>query len=74
MNELIPIQYEYEKPSVSGRELHAALEIGSEYAKWFERMCEFGFYEGKDYSSFLTNRSDELPGKPKDDYAITITM
>ena len=74
MNELIPIQYENEKPTVSGRELHTALEIGSEYAKWFERMCEFGFNEGKDYSSFLTNRSDGLPGKPKTDHAVTIPM
>ena len=74
MNELIPIQYENEKPTVSGRELHTALEIGSEYAKWFERMCEFGFNVGKDYSSFLTNRSDGLPGKPKTDHAVTIPM
>ena len=74
MNELISIQYESEHPTVSGRELHAALEIGSEYAKWFERMCEYGFSEGKDYSSFLTNRSDGLPGKPKTDHAITIPM
>ena len=74
MNELIPIQYENEKPTVSGPELHTALEIGSEYAKWFERMCEFGFNEGKDYSSFLTNRSDGLPGKPKTDHAVTIPM
>ena len=74
MNELIPIQYESEKPTVSGRELHALLEIGSEYAKWFDRMCEYGFSEGKDYSSFLTNRSDGLPGKPKNDHAVTIPM
>ena len=74
MNEMITIQYESEKPTVSGRELHALLEIGSEYAKWFERMCEYGFSEGKDYSSFLTNRSDGLPGKPKTDHAVTIPM
>ncbi len=74
MNELIPIQYENENPTVNGRELHAALEIGSEYAKWFDRMCEYGFSEGKDYSSFLTNRSDGLPGKPKNDHAVTIPM
>ena len=74
MNEMITIQYESEKPTVSGRELHPLLEIGSEYAKWFDRMCEYGFSEGKDYSSFLTNRSDGLPGKPKTDHAITIPM
>ena len=27
MNEMITIQYENENPTVSGRELHAALEI-----------------------------------------------
>ncbi len=74
MNELIAINYEKEKPTVSGRELHALLGINSEYAKWFERMCEYGFIEGKSYSSFLTNRSDGLPGKPKTDHAITIAM
>ena len=74
MLEMITIQYESEKPTVSGRELHALLEIGSEYAKWFDRMCEYGFSEGKDYSSFLTNRSDGLPGKPKADHAVTIPM
>ena len=33
MNELIPIQYENEKPTVSKKKKHTALEIGSEYAK-----------------------------------------
>jgi phage anti-repressor protein len=74
MNELIPISYEKETPTVSGRDLHAALEIGTEYAKWFERMCLYGFIEGKSYSSILTNRSDGLPGKPLTDHAVTIQM
>jgi phage anti-repressor protein len=74
MNELITISYEKEIPTVSGRDLHAALEIGTEYAKWFERMCLYGFIEGKSYSSILTNRSDGQPGKPKIDHAITIQM
>lgn len=74
MNELISINYENERPTVSGRELHAMLEIGTEYAKWLERMCEYGFKDGKDYSSFLTIRSDGLPGKQKTDHAITIPM
>lgn len=74
MNNLISVSYEGEQPTISGRELHTALEIGTEYAKWFERMTEYGFTEGEDYSSFLTNRSDGLPGKPKTDHNLTIPM
>lgn len=75
MNEIaIVVNYDNEKPTVSGRELHKALEVGTEYAKWFERMCEYGFTEGQDYSSFLTNRSDGKTGKPRTDHALSIDM
>ncbi len=75
MNEIaIVVNYDNEKPTVSGRELHKALEVGTEYAKWFERMCEYGFTEGQDYSSFLTNRSDGKAGKPRTDHQLTIDM
>lgn len=71
MNEIaIVVNYDNEKPTVSGRELHKALEVGTEYAKWFERMCEYGFTEGQDYSSFLTNRSDGKAGKPRNQLSI----
>ena len=62
MNELISIN---DNNKIDGRELYDFLQIGTEYVKWFERMCEYGFEEGKDYSSFLTNRSDGKAGKPK---------
>ena len=71
MNELIPIQYENEKPTVSGRELHAALEIETRYNDWFLRMCEFGFQEGKDFCSILSKSSG---GRPGTDHAVTIPM
>jgi anti-repressor protein len=29
------------------------LGIGTEYAKWFERMCEYGFSEGVDFNSVV---------------------
>lgn len=64
----------YVNPTVSGRELHEALEIGSEYVKWFDRMTEYGFTEGEDYSPILTNRSDGKAGKPKTDHRLTIPM
>ena len=71
MNELIPIQYENEKPTVSGRELHAALEIETRYNDWFLRMCEYGFQEGKDFCSILSKSSG---GRPGTDHAVTIPM
>lgn len=74
MNELIKVDYSGDKPAVSARDLHEFLEVGSEYSHWFKRMCEYGFAEGLDYSSFLTDRSDGLPGKPKQDAILTIDM
>jgi len=71
MNELIPIQYENEKPTVSGRELHAALEIETRYNDWFLRMCEYGFQEGKDFCSILSKSSG---GRPGTDHTVTIPM
>ena len=71
MNELIPIQYENEKPTVSGRELHAALEIETRYNDWFLRMCEYGFQERKDFCSILSKSSG---GRPGTDHAVTIPM
>ena len=40
-----------ERMTVDGRQLYAFLEIGTEYAKWFSRMCEYGFAEGMDFNS-----------------------
>lgn len=51
-NELIKVNYneETDKPTVSGRELHAALEVKTAYKDWFPRMCEYGFAEGEDFN------------------------
>ena len=51
MNELIRINYDSERPTVSGRELHDALGIGTKYTMWFDRMCDYGFTEGTDYEA-----------------------
>lgn len=51
MNDIvIAVNFENEKPTVSGRELHAALQIETPYHKWFPRMCEYGFAEGRDFN------------------------
>lgn len=75
MNELIKVNYDNpEQPTVSGRELHEFLGLETPYSKWFERMCEYGFAENESYWTFLSNRSDGLPGKPRTDHALTIPM
>ena len=74
MNELIKINYESDRPTVLARDLHEFLEVGTPYDKWFPRMCEYGFTEDEDYRTFLSNRSDGLPGKPRQDAQITIDM
>lgn len=51
MNEImIVVNFENEKPTVSGRELYAALMIETPYLKWFSRMCEYGFAEKTDFN------------------------
>lgn len=72
---LIPVSYDNpERPTVSGRELHEFLEVTTRYNDWFNRMTEYGFTEGEDYYSFLSNRSDGLAGKPRTDHQLTIQM
>lgn len=74
MNDLIRVDYSGEKPAVSARELHEFLEVSTDFRHWFQRMCEYGFADGEDYRTFLTDRVDGLPGKPRHDAAVTIDM
>lgn len=71
MNDLIPISYEDERPSVSARELHAFLEVGTRFNDWFPRMCEYGFAENID---FYSNLSESTGGRPSGDYRLSIPM
>lgn len=74
MKELIKITFQNDRPAVSARDLHEFLEVKTAFKDWFPRMCEYGFTEGQDYSSFLSNRSDGLPGKPRHDAILTLEM
>ncbi len=74
METMITVNFDNEKPTVSGRELHAALMINTRYNDWFKRMCEYGFVEGRDYYSFLNNRVDGRAGKQRKDHQLTIDM
>ena len=74
MNELIKVNYDNDRPTISGRELHEFLEVETRYNDWFTRMCEYGFIENIDYYSFLSNRIDGKAGKPRQDHQLTIDM
>lgn len=76
MNDIIKVNYDSGKPLVSGRELHAALGIDSNYTTWFKRMCEYGFNEGKDYSTCFPNLESENQhgGQNKTDHEISLDM
>ena len=72
MNELIKIETnENGDVRVSGRELHAFLEVKTPYIKWFPRMVEYAFTEGED---FWTNLSESTGGRPATDHMMTIDM
>lgn len=71
MNELVKIEIKDGKQLVSGRELHNFLEVGTPYDKWFSRMCEYGFTEEKDFSTFL---SESTGGRPATNHLLTIPM
>lgn len=79
MNELIKISYENaERPTVSGRELHEALEVKTAYKDWFPRMCEYGFTEGEDFNP-LKNEQVRTEGNRQvsrelTDHRLTIPM
>lgn len=59
MNDLIKVNFDETAetmPTISGRELHQALEVQTQYTKWFSRMCEYGFTENADYLAISQKR------------------
>ena len=76
MNELVKINYSGgDRPTVSGRELHRALQIGTKYADWFKRMCDYGFAESIDFTTCFSNLGSEMHGgQNKVDHQLTINM
>lgn len=75
MNNLIPVNYNSEQPTVSARELHAGLEIGTKFATWFPRIAEYGFTENIDYKTCYPNMGNKNHGgQNMVDYQISVDM
>lgn len=76
MNEIIKVTLDDEHdPIVSGRQLHEALGVNSNYTTWFDRMTEYGFVENQDYV-LLSNFGNQTGrgGHNKVDHAIKLDM
>nr|DAM24696.1 MAG TPA: KilAC domain protein [Caudoviricetes sp.] len=72
MNELLKVNYEADRITLSARELHKFLELSERFSNWFERMKQYGFVENQDYLGrkvFNTLAKQELQ-----DYEITLDM
>lgn len=70
-NELIRVNFETENPTISARELHERLEIGTKFTTWVERMVEYGFEIEKD---FFPKMGESTGGRPSTDYQLSIDM
>lgn len=74
MNDLIKVNFDETSntmPTISGRELHQALEVKSKYADWFKNMCGYGFSENTDFFTFSKILEN---GGRKIEHQLTIDM
>lgn len=77
MNEILKINYDADRITLSARDLHNFLEVGSKYNDWFKRMCEYGFNENVDYRMVTRKKVTNNPKNPYatySDHEITIDM
>lgn len=73
MNEILKVNYDSEQPTVSARELHEKLHIGTKFTTWFERMKDYGFSEGNEFFPKLGETSEQ-GGRPQMDFQISVDM
>lgn len=71
MNEVLKVNFDNQ--TVSARDLHELLNIGTKFTTWFERMKDYGFSEGEEFFPKM-GKTSELGGRPQMDYEITVDM
>ena len=72
MGELIPIRNNDGRQAVMGRDLHAFLEIQSNYTTWIARLIEkYGFIAGQD---FIPKMEESSGGRPSENHVLTLDM
>lgn len=67
------IRVNFDTQTVSARELHEQLKIKTAFKDWFPRMVEYGFEEGKDFRSKMSETSSR-GGRPSKDAEISVDM
>ena len=76
MNELLKVNYETQ--TVSARELHEQLGIGTAFKDWFPRMTEYGFTENVDFNMLKIERVQKEGNREVKrevtDYSISVDM
>jgi anti-repressor protein len=66
------VKVNFDTQTVSARELHEQLHIGTRFNDWFPRMTEYGFVEGTDFYSKMSKTDNG--GRPSTDYEISVDM
>lgn len=74
VDDLIKINFAEEYPTVSARELHTGLGIGTRFRTWFPRMCAYGFVEHQDYERLYQKCATSGGMQMMVDYQISIDM
>lgn len=72
------IKVDTDMQTVSARELHEKLNIGTAFKDWFPRMCEYGFSENEDFNPLKIERIQKEGNREVKravtDYQISIDM
>lgn len=72
MNELLKVNYNADRVTLSARELHNFLELTERFGNWFERMKQYGFVENQDYVGRKV--FNPLARQELQDYEISLDM
>ena len=78
MHNLLKVNYDADRITLSARELYEFLEVVTQFKDWFPRMCEYGFAESVDFNPLKIERV-RLEGNREvkreiQDYQLTIEM
>lgn len=72
---LIAITEQGDRQVVNARDLHAFLEVKSDFNNWIKnRIRDYNFSENQDFEVFVNNYENSKGGRPTKEYAITLDM
>ena len=76
MNEIIKVQESNGSQYVNARDLHAALEVGRDFATWIkDRVEKYGFIDGRDFMTCSPDLgSEKHGGQNKVEYLLSVSM